>query len=135
MTDLLEAFDCLSCFSFFSFIYFLFFACFSFFRFCFLFVFVSGYVPRYSSVEDPTFSLHGSIGYDPNLDNSVFEDHPQQVGAPRAIFDEDERQREPSPDNKMNFGGQQRGWFLITLLTNFISNLCYLFHLLFYESS
>jgi hypothetical protein len=63
-------------------------------------------------VEDPTYSLHGSLGYDPNLDNSVFEDQPgQQVGAPRAIFDEDERQREPSPDNKMNFGGQQRGWF------------------------
>ena len=80
------------------------------FLFCFVF-FDSGYAPRYSSVEDPTYSLHGSLGYDPNLDNSVFEEQPQhQVGAPRAIFDEDERQREPSPDNKMNFGGQQRGW-------------------------
>ena len=70
-----------------------------------------GYAPRYSSVEDPTYSIHGSLGYDPNLDNSVFEDHQPQLGAPRAIFDEDERlqqQRESSPE-KINFGGPQRG--------------------------
>jgi len=78
----------------------------------------SGYAPRYSSVEDPSYSIHGSLGYDPNLDNSVFEDQPQ-LGAPRAIFDEDERlqqqqPRERSPD-KMNFGGSQRGWLCVVL--------------------
>jgi hypothetical protein len=76
--------------------------------FCSAAVSRSGYAPRYSSVEDPTFSLHGSLGFDPNLDNSVFED---QSGAPRALFDEDERQRDGSPE-KLHFGGHQRGPFV-----------------------
>jgi hypothetical protein len=101
-----------------------FYFCFHFILFCMNFKFPyfphtnSGYAPRYSSVEDPSYSIHGSLGYDPNLDNSVFEDQPQ-LGAPRAIFDEDERlqqqqPRERSPD-KMNFGGSQRGWLCVVL--------------------
>ena len=91
-----------------------------------------GYAPRYSSVEDPTYSIHGSLGYDQNLDNSVFEDQPQ-LGAPRAIFDEDERllqqqqqhlhqPRESSPD-KMNFGGSQRGSFAAASLDSMDARL------------
>lgn len=72
----------------------------------------TGYIPRYSSVDDPQFNLHGNLGYDPNLDNSVFEVAPPLVGAPRAIFDEDENQREPSPEHRM----QQRGWLFFSTL-------------------
>jgi hypothetical protein len=76
----------------------------------------AGYIPRYSSVDDPQFNLHGNLGYDPNLDNSVFEAAPPLVGAPRAIFDEDENQREPSPEHRI----QQRGWLFFFVCLVFI---------------
>eukprot|EP00095_Tigriopus_kingsejongensis_P008550 maker-scaffold989_size72935-snap-gene-0.8 protein:Tk08550 transcript:maker-scaffold989_size72935-snap-gene-0.8-mRNA-1 annotation:"catenin delta-2" len=73
----------------------------------------SGYMPhphRHSSLDDHPHSLQGSIGggYDPNLNNSVFEDTGSvhgsvnhtgyPFGAPRAMFDDDESgQSEPPP--------------------------------------
>ncbi|XP_059090371.1 catenin delta-2-like isoform X2 [Tigriopus californicus] len=73
---------------------------------------VRGYSPhhRHSSLDDHPHSLQGSIGggYDPNLNNSVFEDTASiqgstnhtgyPFGAPRAMFDDDESgQSEPPP--------------------------------------
>lgn len=79
-----------------------------------------GYTPRHSSVDDQPGSLQGSIGagYDPNLNNSVFEDSGSMqggvaYGAPRAIFDEDEAQNEPPPlmkkTSRSTLGSDSRG--------------------------
>ncbi len=77
--------------------------------------------PRLSSTDDPNLGgmpPHLNQNYDPSLNNSVFEDPPPEhmtpVGAPRAMFDEDqEAANEPPPlvkrTSRPSLGSDSRG--------------------------
>jgi hypothetical protein len=91
---------------------------------------LSGFRPRYGSVEHEP-SLSHSHGYDPNLDNSVFEDNNGGAGgAPRAMFDEDqEQQNEPPPmhRSKSALGAQSRGILHTTFICTSFTASAHLF--------